>query len=77
MRERNCEESENVSAERAREHRQILGVHIEESPMNEQQLEKWEKLLYKHQVFEEEELDLGCATGMEHKIHLNSEVPIN
>ena len=77
MWERNCEESETVSAERALEHRQSLGVHVEESQMNEQQLEEVDKLLYKYrEVFAEEEMDLGCATGVEHEIHLTSEVPI-
>ena len=66
-----------MSAKRAREHRQSLEVHVEESQMDEQQLEQVDKLLYNYrEVFAEDEQALGCATGVEHEIHLTSDVPI-
>lgn len=77
MEEPNCDESEAVSAKRAREYRQSLGVHVEESQMNENQLEQLDKVLYQYRdVFAENEQELGCATGVEHEIHLTSDVPI-
>ena len=77
MRNHNGEESETVSAKRAREHRQSLGVHVEESQMDEQQVKQVDQLLYKYrEVFAENEQQLGCATGVEHEIHLTSDVPI-
>ena len=77
IQERYWKESEPVSAKRAREHRQSLGVHVGESQMDEQQLEQVDELLYKYrEVFAEDEQELRCATAVEHEIHLTSDVPI-
>lgn len=60
-----------------REFRNRLGVHVDESQTNSAQLERLDKMFYEYgSVFAENEQDLGCATGVEHEIHLSNTVPI-
>lgn len=59
-----------VSIKVAWEFRQQLEVHVDERRGNPEQLEKLDRLSYKYRsVFAEDEQELGCATGVEHKIH--------
>ena len=75
--EDHCEVGERVSAKVAGDYRQKLGVHVDESQMDAGQVEKLDQLLFKYKcVFAAEEQELGCATGVEHEIHLTSDVPI-
>ncbi len=65
------------STEMLAKFRQQLGVHVNESQLQVGQLEKLDKLLYQYQsVFVEDEQELCCATGVEHEIHLTTDVPI-
>lgn len=60
-----------------REFRDRLGVQVDESQLDSAQVERLDKLIYEYgSVFAEHEQDLGCATGVEHEIHLTSAVPI-
>ena len=69
--------TDEVLAKMASEYRQKMGVHVDESQVDAEQLGKLDKLLYKYRsVFAEDEQELGCATGVEHEIHLTSDVPI-
>lgn len=77
VKEGNCEVEKEVPARVAAEFRSKLGLHIEESQMNPGQMEMLDKLLFKYKcVLAAEEQELGCATGVEHEIHLTSDVPI-
>lgn len=63
--------------EKAREFRRRLGVHVDESTVDASLLCQLDQLLYRYKgVFAEDEQELGCATGVEHEVHLTSEVPI-
>lgn len=59
----------------ASEFRNRLGLHLDESQTNSAQLGKLNKLLYEMGEFAENKQDLGCATGVEHEIHLSITVP--
>ncbi|XP_063843977.1 uncharacterized protein LOC135090825 [Scylla paramamosain] len=60
-----------------KEFRDRLGVQVDESQLDSAQLERLDGLIHEYgDVFAENEQDLGCATGVEHEIHLNSAVPI-
>ena len=60
-----------------KEFRDRLGVQVDESQLDSAQLERLDGLIQEYgDVFAENEQDLGCATGVEHEIHLTSEVPI-
>ncbi|XP_063850972.1 uncharacterized protein LOC135094643 [Scylla paramamosain] len=60
-----------------KEFKDRLGVQVDESQLDSAQLERLDGLIHEYgDVFAENEQDLGCATGVEHEIHLNSAVPI-
>ncbi|XP_063841035.1 uncharacterized protein LOC135089423 [Scylla paramamosain] len=64
-------------SEVVKEFRDRLGVQVDESQLDSAQLERLDGLIHEYgDVFAENEQDLGCATGVEHEIHLNSAVPI-
>ena len=72
-----CTEGGDLSPEVSREFREQLGVHVDEGIVDHQYIQKLDKLLYRYRsVFAEDSTELGCATGVEHEIHLSNSVPI-
>lgn len=66
---------EGVCEEEVREFRKHLGVQVEEASVDPGRLQLLDQLLYRYRgVFAELEQELGCATEVEHEVHLTSEV---
>lgn len=67
--------TDEVLAQMAREFRKKLGMRVNECRVDAEQLEKLDHYEYSN-VLTEDEQELGCATGVEHEIHLTSDMPI-
>ena len=72
-----CTVESDISPEVAREFREKSGVHVDEGIVDPQYIQQLDRLLYKYRaVFAEDSSELGCASGVEHEIHLSTSVPI-